>query len=108
MTVFWLRLSVGSVLGALFVLCAFYNARLALSPLWRPRSESYIVLLGGIAGMVSLAIAPFDCLRAWWWLPLLVDIGCLPFLACAGLEFGVLRPLRRRAMRHRSDEQRED
>ena len=38
--------------------------------------HSLLPLVGGIAGGITLLIYPSDAVRAWAWLPLILDLGC--------------------------------
>jgi hypothetical protein len=52
----------------------------------RGKSFSLVPLIGGLAGMCGLLIIPYPPARVYWWLPLLLDIGCLPLLAAASVS----------------------
>lgn len=67
------------VLFGLFVSGAIFNLK---SWLKRGNSERYpsiVPLFPGIAGCVSLAIFPLYPLARLSWLPLVLDVGCLPY-----------------------------
>lgn len=44
------------------------------------RRMSSVPLVGGIAGALAAVIAPLPALRPWLWVPLVVDVGCVPML----------------------------
>ncbi len=63
----------------LFVFGAVFNAK---SWMKRGSGEHYpsiIPLFSGIAGCVSLAVFPLYPLAKLCWLPLILDVGCLPY-----------------------------
>lgn len=41
---------------------------------------SCIPIVGGAIGFIGMLVSPFPLLRQLWWLPLLLDYGCLPAL----------------------------
>jgi hypothetical protein len=41
---------------------------------------SQIPFIGGILGLLGVWLAPGGVLLKYWWIPLVLDIGCLPFL----------------------------
>jgi hypothetical protein len=50
----------------------------------RKQGSSKVPLLGGGFLAVSMAVWPQDSVRHLWWLPLLLDWGCVPlFVNCA-------------------------
>lgn len=67
-----------SVLLASFALCAIGNVLGPIIARYQRQSFSVIPIIGGLAGAVGCAIAPWDWLRPWWWVAPLVDIGCVP------------------------------
>jgi ADP-ribosylglycohydrolase len=64
------------LLFGFFVLGAIANASILMM---RPREDgskpSMIPFIPGIAGAVALAIAPWEPLNRWFWLPLVLDVG---------------------------------
>jgi nicotinamide riboside transporter PnuC len=43
----------------------------------RSTTSSWIPLVGGLAGLFALIIMPLRGVRNWWWLPPIVDLGCV-------------------------------
>lgn len=78
---------VSGLLVVIFALCTVANAHLLVRSLRAGPDErvpSLVPLVGGMAGAIGLTIAPMDELHAYAWLPLLLDIGCGPYLVlCA-------------------------
>jgi hypothetical protein len=68
----WLVFSTLLYLGGWVILC---NWVIAL----RARG-SQIPLFGGVFVAIALAVAPWEALHWLWWVPLLVDLGCVPLL----------------------------
>ena len=44
----------------------------------RQPTPSWVPLLGGASGLIALLLCPLPGTTRWWWVPLLVDYGCLP------------------------------
>ncbi|MCC6360150.1 MAG: hypothetical protein IT450_15505 [Phycisphaerales bacterium] len=69
-----------SVLLSIFAISAIGNVVGPIIARYQRQSFSLVPLIGGLAGAVGCAIAPWDWLRPWWWVAPIVDIGCLPAL----------------------------
>jgi hypothetical protein len=41
---------------------------------------SLVPLVGGLLVALAVALVPWEGLRGWWWVPLVVDWGCMPML----------------------------
>ncbi len=79
--VFWaLRWLMGLTLAAGFLLFTGANAFLAVRRLERNGGLIAIPLIGGVAGALACFVLPYDGLEAWWWAPLIVDVGSAPML----------------------------
>ncbi len=92
--ILWLRWGAAVVLLSVFVIFAGGNIGIALRwYLWRQRAST-APLAGGVAGMLAFLVVPWPTAHWWWWLPLLLDIGCVPLLL-AGLCAWGLRWFRR-------------
>jgi len=76
--------AISGLLAAVFVVANCVNVSLLLRT-YRNADEdtrsSPILLIGGIGGAMSFALSPSETLRAWYWAPLLVDLGTGPYLA---------------------------
>jgi hypothetical protein len=57
------------------------------------RSGSMVPILGGLAGCLAVLIVPLDGAQRWWWLPLLLDIGCAPYFPL-GITWLLVRKLK--------------
>ncbi len=69
---------------ALFGICALVNAVLFIRRyILHGAAASLIPFVGGIAGAVGFSYAPSASLRHITWLPLFVDVGCVPWLVLA-------------------------
>jgi len=80
----WLQKFVFVSGSIVFLLVAGVNARLTIGYAFgRIRSGSRVPLVGGCAGCLGLLLGPWPQLRAWCWVPLLLDLGCLPMVAQA-------------------------
>ena len=83
---------VSGPLLALFVLCAVANVRLVIRSLRAKPGErvpSLVPIIGGLAGAYGVYLAPVSEFHSYVWVPLLLDIGCGPYLALIG--FAILR-----------------
>jgi hypothetical protein len=91
----WLRLIAAA---SLLVLCAAItvaNVVFMLRGHFFHRHSSLVPLFGGAAGAVAVLLLPYDSAHFWWWLPLLLDVGCVP-LHLAGLVDVAIRRYRGR------------
>lgn len=73
----YLSLSLGSVftiLALAHLYCAYKNL------IKREYSPSYIPFVNGFIGLGAILLYPYSSVRDWWWLPFLLDWGCLPML----------------------------
>lgn len=61
----------------------------------RQDAPSWVPLIGGLALMIALLLCPLPGTARWWWLPLLVDYGCVPGFAHTAWYY----------WRHRHDEE---
>ena len=52
-----------------------WKARFSLGP-----------IMGGSLGMIGVLLLPLGELRPFWWVPPLLDIGCVPLLLCTGID----------------------
>ena len=49
---------------------------------------SVLPFVGGAIGAVAMLMGPFDWMRGFFWLPLLLDVGCVPYIVMAFLPTG--------------------
>jgi len=72
------------VIAILMLVVSIYgitgNAVLMIKYWLRKSRGSLIPLVAGISGCVGLLVLPVDGAKKWCWIPLLVDLGCLPML----------------------------
>jgi hypothetical protein len=84
----WLRVLASGVLGLLSLLSISANASVLAMQLRRkpgpdgtvPAAPSFAPFVGGLCGVGALRLAPFEPLHAWWWVPPVVDVGCVPLV----------------------------
>lgn len=50
-------------------------------------SGSLVVIVGGVLGAIGLFTIPVHGLHGWWWVPMVLDIGCGVSLIGMALEF---------------------
>lgn len=46
---------------------------------------SPLPVVAGLAGAIAMWNGPFEWMRGWAWVPLVLDVGCLPYLALLGV-----------------------
>jgi hypothetical protein len=51
---------------------------------FRKGGGSLIPLVGGSLVAVAFAVVPVDVLNSLWWVPLFVDLGCVPLFTLTG------------------------
>ncbi|MCC7487841.1 MAG: ADP-ribosylglycohydrolase family protein [Burkholderiales bacterium] len=93
--------AIAGMLGAVFLAANGINTAILMGK-WRGaegRAAAPVVLVGGIAGAMSFALSPSEALRAWYWLPLVIDLGSGPLFAVA-LAAVLLRAWRARDWLH--------
>ena len=71
----------------LFIVLSFFsfgfsaaNGCVLVAFLKRRQRGSMIPLLGGLAGLIAVMLAPWHSVRQLWWLPLLLDVGTFYWL----------------------------
>lgn len=83
MCILW---TMGILCGAVFLICAIGNAVIVMIA-WTTKggNTSMVPLVGGFCGTISVLSLPVAGYVSYWWVPLLLDIGCAPsaVAACA-------------------------
>lgn len=75
-------LSILTLLASGYVICG--NWWFVYVGLVKRKHESWIPLIGGALGCVGCLLSPYAVLNRYWWVPLLLDWGCVPgFGHCA-------------------------
>ncbi len=44
----------------------------------KKKMPSIVPFVGGVTGLYALKLAPWESVHAYWWVPLLLDFGCVP------------------------------
>ncbi len=74
---------VSHILILIFALGALGNWWRFIRGLFGHRKGSALPILPGLIGAVALAIAPAQSdiaqWKSFWWLPLFIDVGCIPW-----------------------------
>lgn len=84
-----MRAVIAVLLFAVFAFVATGNAVGVVQAMRRRRADptgsgfSMVPLLGGLAGALACVVAPLRGLARWWWVPLVVDLGCAALLVFA-------------------------
>ena len=69
-----------SVLLILFSVAAIVaNGRLVLERLRGRNSSSFAMIVGGVLGAVGILLLPIPGMHKWFWIPAVLDFGCLPY-----------------------------
>jgi hypothetical protein len=86
MTLF--RWAIAIVLLVFSAIAIVGNLWIALGGLVRKRKkfESLGPFAGGIAGTIGLLLLPIARAHAFWWVPLVADLGCGPLLLAVVVE----------------------
>ena len=75
----------------IFLLLAGINVVIEVNQWRAPSNQSLAPIVGGIMGVFGAVILPVDGILRYWWVPILVDIGCGPYLL-----LGLIQALRKR------------
>jgi len=90
-----LQVIVGGVLMLLGGFIVVMNWGVVFRWLWKRKHSSWIPVVGGGLAAAGSAILPYSSLNALWWVPLVVDWGCLPGVAYS-VVFNVWRSFTQR------------
>jgi hypothetical protein len=52
----------------------------------RKSSESLGPLVGGISGMIGILLLPVNGARLFCWIPLVIDMGCIPLFVAVAID----------------------
>jgi hypothetical protein len=79
---------VSLVLLGSWILVVSLNLWITFGGLLRKREKfhSLIPFVGGLIGMVGVLFLPVSGVRHFWWVPLLLDLGCGPMLAAVVVD----------------------
>jgi len=84
-------LSVGLIV--MFLGAAYGNWQIAYTTIYKRERcgphVSYVFLAGGLVGSMGVWLCPLDAVSRYWWLPLVLDFGCAPYIVIA-IVFGLL------------------
>jgi len=72
-----IALSLCAICGNLWIAFAWYLVK---------KRATMIPLVGGIVGTIGLLLLPVTGIRCFWWVPLMVDLGCVPMLAAVAFD----------------------
>jgi hypothetical protein len=91
-----LQVIVGGVLMAVGGFIIVMNWGVVVQWLWKRKHSSWIPIVGGGLAAAGSAIVPHSTLNGLWWVPLLVDWGCLPGVTYA-IVFNMWRSFTQRS-----------
>ena len=83
MIILWI---ISVVLIALSLLGISGNLWIAIRWYLFKKRASMIPFVGGLVGMIGLLLSPMGGVRHFWWVPLVVDLGCGPMLLAIAFE----------------------
>jgi uncharacterized membrane protein YuzA (DUF378 family) len=83
--------AVSSVFLALFVFVATLNWMTVWAAIFRGKHSSWVPLVGGLFGVAGVWLLPIAHSHFYWWLPLILDWGCLPGLLSTAWFFAFRR-----------------
>jgi len=77
----WMPWVIGIVLTGFFGLIATANAMVFYEGgIKGKKVGSSVPFIGGFFGVIGFVTLPIEGLKAWWWVPLVVDVTCIPAL----------------------------
>jgi hypothetical protein len=83
---------ISGILLAASLWCIVGNYWIAFSCFVTKKSATAIPFVGGILGMIGLLLLPSPGWSQFWWVPPIVDLGCVPLIGAT-----VVHLLRRKA-----------
>jgi len=90
---FWIKWVLGGALFSVSLWITLLNGLVFWNGLIRKKeTSSWIPLLGGLSGTFALFVIPNLGLCYLWWVPLLLDWGCMP-----GFTYQLLLSLRKQS-----------
>jgi hypothetical protein len=93
-------LSIIALSAAAWVVCG--NWWLGVLFIAKGKRSSLVPIAGGVLGCLGCLLSPYEILSRLWWVPLILDVGCVPELSLAA-TYVVISLIRGRRS---SDEQR--
>lgn len=86
---FYAQLTLGLLLLFIGAFVMTMNWAVIAQWLLRRKHSSWVPLLGGLLVSASLVVLPVSGVRYLWWLPLLLDWGCIPGMTWTVISLGV-------------------
>lgn len=83
MIILWI---IAVVLLALSLWAVLGNLWIAFAGFFLKKRESLLPFVGGIAGTIGLWLLPMSQTRHFWWVPLVIDLGCGPMLVAVLID----------------------
>jgi hypothetical protein len=83
MIVLWI---IAVVLLTLSLWAVFGNLWIVLAGLLLKKKESLLPFFGGVVGAIGLLLLPLKQTRRFWWVPLVIDLGCGPMLVAVLID----------------------
>jgi hypothetical protein len=76
-----LRWTFSILLLLLSTLAIFANGQAVVQRFKGQQTGSFALIIGGVLGAIGLLISPMPSLHKWFWVPAVLDFGCLPYFA---------------------------
>jgi len=73
---------------------AIYSIPKKLNAQGQPRNYSMIPLIGGLFGTIGCLVAPSPFINRFWWVPPVIDPGCVLLFGCLAV-FGSIAGIKR-------------
>jgi hypothetical protein len=73
----------------LLALCSWIvlgNLWIAFAGFFLKKRESILPFVGGIAGAIGFLLLPVSQAKHYWWVPLVIDLGCGPMLVAVLID----------------------
>jgi len=81
-----LRWLIAGILILISVYAVVGNALIAINWWSSKKRATMIPFIGGVAGLIGVLLLPIPRARDFWWLPPIVDLGCVLLMLAAALE----------------------
>jgi len=78
--IFYFRWIIGCLFTTLSITGIIFNCIYFVQSLINKKWISLAPFIGGIFGVFGILLLPVEGINKFWWIPLFLDLGCLPVL----------------------------